>query len=65
MLDLLRAWDLAQEDLLIFAPEDPLASAVEKLLARMEAGGGTPCGIVQDANGRFWARFPPIGPCGP
>lgn len=53
MLDLLRAWDLAQEDLLIFAPEDPLASAVEKLLARMEAGGGTPCGIVQDANGRF------------
>ena len=55
MLDLLRAWDLAQEDLLIFAPEDPLASAVEKLLARMEAGGGTPCGIVQDANGRFLA----------
>lgn len=53
MLDLLRAWDLAQEDLLIFAPEESLASAAGKLLDRLEHGKGTPCGIVQDENGRF------------
>ena len=32
MLDLLRAWDLAQEDLLILRPDEDLASAVRKLL---------------------------------
>lgn len=53
MMDLLRAWDLAQENLLIFDPEESLSSAVEKLLDRMEKGGGTPCGIVQDQNGRY------------
>lgn len=53
MLDLLRAWDLAQEELLVFAPEDTLASAVKQLLRRLEVGRGTPCGIVQDGNGRF------------
>ncbi len=52
MLDVLRAWDLAQEDFLILDPEETLASAVEKLLFRMEACS-TPCGIVQDKNGRF------------
>ena len=53
MLDLMRAWDLAQEDLLLFDPEDSLSSAAQKLLQRRENGVPTPCGIVQDANGRF------------
>lgn len=53
MLDLLRAWDLAQEDFLIFDPEELLASAVKKLLEHMETGKGANCGIVQDKNGLF------------
>ena len=65
MLDLLRAWDLAQEDLLIFAPEDPLASAVEKLLARMRQAGARHAALCRTPTVAFWARFPPIGPCGP
>ena len=53
MLEVLRAWDLAQEDLLIFSPDDNLVHAARKLLDRKEQGGGTPCGIVQDSTGRF------------
>ena len=53
MLDLLRAWDLAKEDLLLLHPDDDLASAVKKLLERAETHSGSPCGIVQDENGRF------------
>ena len=53
MLDLLRAWDLAQEDLLILRPDEDLASAVRKLLERAESHPGSPCGIVEDENGRF------------
>ncbi len=53
MLDRLRAWDIAQEDLLILHPNDTLFSAVEKLLERAQNGVRTPCGIVQDKNGRF------------
>lgn len=53
MLDLLRAWDLAQEDLLILDPDESLCSAVKKLLDRKESGRGAACGIVQDGNGRF------------
>jgi CBS-domain-containing membrane protein len=53
MLELLRAWDLVQEDILILDPEESLASAVKKLLERLEQGRGTPCAIVQDAGGRF------------
>lgn len=51
MLDMLRAWDLAQDELLILSPNESLASAVAKLLARL--GHGAPCGIVQDEGGRF------------
>ena len=53
MLELLRAWDLAQEDILILDPEESLASAVRKLLERLEQRRGTTCAIVQDAAGRF------------
>lgn len=53
MMDLLRAWDLAQDDLLLLTPDESLKSAVRKLMARKEAGDGAPCGIVQDSNGRF------------
>lgn len=53
MMDLLRAWDLAQDDLLLLAPDESLHSAVKKLLKRKESGVGAACGIVQDSNGRF------------
>ena len=53
MLDLLRAWDLAQEALLRLHPDEDLASAVRKLLERAETHPGSPCGIVEDENGRF------------
>jgi len=53
MLDLLRAWDVAQEDMLVFDPEEKLCEAVKKLLARKETGKGSACGVVQDKQGRF------------
>ncbi len=53
MLDRLRAWDIAQEDLLILHPEDTLRSAVEKLLERAHKGVRTPCAIVQNSSGHF------------
>ena len=62
MLDLLRAWDLAQEDLLILRPDEDLASAVRKLLERAESHPGSPCGIVEDENGRFLGTLSTPGP---
>ena len=53
MLNTLRAWDIAQDDLLILHPDESLASAVKKLQERAEHHSGSPCGIVQDDAGRF------------
>lgn len=53
MLDLMRAWDLAQEDFLVLRPEDPLSKAVRQLLEQMNTSTGPRCAIVQDAQGRF------------
>ncbi len=53
MLELMRAWDIAQEDVIMVRPKDPLAKAVEKLLERRRQGRPPYCALVVDDHGRY------------
>ena len=52
MFDVLRAWDLAQEDFLVLKPEQSLSSAVELMLRSIEQGKPD-CAIVLGENDRY------------
>ena len=59
----MRAWDLAQEDLLILRPDEDLASAVRKLLERAESHPGSlkdhiPLGFME--HGKFHTFGVPV-----